>query len=118
MSYDIRFKVKVENVDYYVPVGNCNANITWNVTDIIKKSTGLPWENCANNGLCKDVIPKIEKGYIELFRYGYKYEKYEPSNGWGSVKSTLEFFHEILEAWEDLLKWHGELCDVVTFWIE
>lgn len=118
MSYDIRFKVKVENTDCFVPVGNCDANITWNVREIITKSTGLPWKNCANNGLCIDVIPMIEKGYVELLRYGYKYEKYEASNGWGSVQNTIDFFHDILVAWEDFLKYYGELCDVVTFWIE
>ena len=31
MSYDISFKVTVEGVDAYVPVGTCDANITWNV---------------------------------------------------------------------------------------
>ena len=41
MSYDISFKVKVEGVDAYVPVGACDANITWNARKIIEKSTGL-----------------------------------------------------------------------------
>ena len=61
MSYDISFMVKVEGVDRYVEVGDCGANITWNVREIITKSTGLKWNNCKNNGLCKDVIPYIEK---------------------------------------------------------
>ena len=66
MSYDISFKVKVEGVDTYVPVGTCDANITWNVRKIIEKSTGLEWKNCQNNGLCVDVIPKIEAGLRTL----------------------------------------------------
>ena len=45
MSYNISFKVKVEGVDTYVPVGTCDANITWNARKIIEKSTGLEWKN-------------------------------------------------------------------------
>ena len=60
MSYDISFKVKVEGLeDTYVSVGECDANITWNVREMIVKSTGLEWKNEQNNGLCKDVIPYI-----------------------------------------------------------
>ena len=39
MSYDITFKVKVEGVDQYVPIGSCDANITWNAREIIELST-------------------------------------------------------------------------------
>ena len=46
MSYDITFKVKVAGIDKYVPVGDCTANITWNVGKIIRLSTGLEWKNC------------------------------------------------------------------------
>lgn len=67
MSYDISFKVKVEGLeDIYVRVGECDANITWNVREMIVKSTGLEWRNCKNNGLCKGVIPHIANGYAEL----------------------------------------------------
>lgn len=66
MSYDISFKVKVEGVDAYVPVGACDANITWSARKIIEKSTRLKWKNCQNNGLCVDVIPKIEAGLRKL----------------------------------------------------
>ena len=46
MSYDISFKVKVEGLeDRYVYVGECDANITWNLREMIEKSTGLEWLN-------------------------------------------------------------------------
>ena len=48
MGYDISFKVKVEGKDIYVPVGDCEAGTTWNVRDIIVKSTGLEWKNDAD----------------------------------------------------------------------
>lgn len=119
MSYDISFKVKVEGIDCYVEVGACNANTTWNVREMIEKSTGLPWINNDNNGFCNDVIPHIRHGYNELCNYPEKYKQYEASNGWGTVKSTQKFFKDILDAWDDFIRWNiSDLIDVTTFWIE
>lgn len=119
MSYDIRFKVKVEGIDQYVIVGDCDANTTWNVREMIVKSTGLEWRNCDNNGLCKDIMPYIERGLGELTQYPEKYKQYEASNGWGTVKSTIHFFNRILQCWDFFAKHDGkELVDVTTFWIE
>ena len=117
MSYDISFRVKVEGVDSYVEVGDCEANITWNVRKIIELSTGLPWHNEANNGLCVDVIPKIEQGLMELRKNPKKYKPYEAKNGWGTVEGTIRFYERILEAWEKFISWYEELVPVVTFWI-
>lgn len=83
MSYDISFKVKVEGIDHYIDLDCCDANITWNVREIITRSTGLPWENEANNGLVKDIVPAIRNGLTELERNGDAYKQYEASNGWG-----------------------------------
>lgn len=119
MSYDIRFKVKVEGVDYWVNVGECYANITWNVRKIIELSTGLEWKNEANNGLCIDVIPKIEKGFWELHFHPEKYKPYEAKNGWGTVAGTKGFFEYIMHAWEDFKRENDEaLVNVTTFWVE
>ena len=118
MSYDISFKVKVEGVDAFVPVGACDANITWNARKIIVKSTGLKWKNCQNNGLCVDVIPKIEAGLRKLEQNPDSFKEYEGPSGWGTVEGTIRFFRRILEAWIDLLRWDEELVPVATFWIE
>lgn len=117
MSYDISFRVKVEGVDAYVDVGECDANITWNVRKIIELSTGLPWRNEENNGLCVDVMPKIKQGLEELRKHPKKYKPYEAKNGWGTVKSTIGFYENILDAWDDFMRWHEELVPVATFWI-
>ena len=119
MSYDITFKVKAEGADVYVPVGDCTANTTWNVRKIIELSTGLPWKNCANNGLCIEVIPHIAHGLTELVNYPEKYKPHEAKNGWGTVESTIRFFETILKEWEDFRKWErDELVNITTFWIE
>lgn len=119
MSYQISFKVKVEGVDEYVSVGDCDANTTWNVRTMIEKSTGLPWLNCKNNGFCKDIIPHIEKGCAELINYPERYKQYEAKNGWGTVETTTHFFKKIIEAWDCFKKTNSpDLVNVTTFWIE
>lgn len=115
---DISFKVKVEGVDKYVRIGRCNASITWNVRKIIELSTDLPWENEANNGLCKDIIPHIRRGFYELSENREDYIQYEDPNGWGTVSDTIRFFLRILDAWNSFCETYPELIDVVTFWIE
>lgn len=118
MSYDVSFRVKVDGLDKYVEVGDCDANITWNVRKIIELSTGLPWHNCANNGYCKDVIPAIERGLAELLANPDKYKPYESPNGWGTVRGVINFFEYILEHWKNYCEWEDpDLVNVTTFWI-
>ena len=75
-------------------------------------------KNCQNNGLCVDVIPKIEAGLRKLEQNPDSFKEYEEPNGWGSVKGTAQFFRNILNDWNDFQKWYEELVPVATFWIE
>lgn len=117
MSYDIRFRVQVKDTDEYVDVGNCDANITWNVRKIIVKSTGLEWKNEENNGFVKDVIPYIKRGLSELEYFPEKYKKYESPNGWGTIEGTKNFFKNIIISWDTLNYFSPKIADVATFWI-
>lgn len=101
MSYSVNFVVKVADTeDLYVPVGNCSANITYNIRDMIVKSTGLTdWCGEGIIGKCVDIIPAIERGYGELNDFPEEYKKYESPNGWGTVSGCSRFFADILEAW-------------------
>lgn len=121
MSYDISFKVKVEGVeDRYVQVGDCEANITWNLREMIVKSTGLEWKNEEINGLCKDVIPHIIEGLKELMMYPGKYKQYEAENGWGTIEGCKRFFIQIIDDWNCFCEdsWTSDLADVTYFWID
>lgn len=120
LSYDVSFKVKVEGVDAYVDVA-CDANITYNLGIMIRKSTGLEWNNCENNGLVKDIMPHIYDGLKELENHPMRYVQYESPNGWGTIEGCKNFFRRIINSWEELCDdyWgNKELKDVVTFWIE
>ena len=61
MSYDISFKCKIEGCGEYIDTGDCEANITYNLRDMIVKSTGLDWKNEGDNGFVSDVIPYIKR---------------------------------------------------------
>ena len=120
MCYNISFRVKVEGVDKWIPVGYCEANTTWNVREMIVKSTGLEWKNEEDNGLVKDIIPSIYKGMYELTNFPDKYKEYEAENGWGTIESTINFFRTIINNWEEFKSDYEteDLVDVVHFWID
>ena len=119
MSYDIAFKLKAEGIDYWVNLGATDANITWNVRDMIRLSTGLEWENEKNNGLCVDIMPAIERGLYELRNRPSRYKKYEAPNGWGTIDGCKHFFKWLLRDWEIFCLDHPpEVVNAVTFWIE
>ena len=118
MSYDISFKVKVEGTDQYIIVYDPDANITWNLGDMIRASTGLEWKNEESNGLCSEVMKKIEYGYTQLSYAPNKFKRYESDNGWGTIEGCAAFFHRILVAWRDFKRASPELAKVATFWIE
>ena len=121
MSYDITYRVRcLEKPDVWVDVGLIDANITYNVGDMIRASTGLEWKNEADNGLVKDVIPYIIKGLDELEKHPEKYKKYESDNGWGTIGGCKNFFGNILKAWSNFStdSWTADLAPVTYFWIE
>ena len=75
MSYDISYRVKCkDDPKLWAEIGNWEANTTWNLGDMIRKSTGLEWKNEEDNGLVKDVIPFIIHGLEELERFPNKYK--------------------------------------------
>ena len=45
MSYDISYRVQCkDDSKLWADIGNCEANTTWNLGDMIRKSTGLEWK--------------------------------------------------------------------------
>lgn len=96
MSYDISYRVQCkDDPKLWADVGNCEANTTWNLREMIQKSTGLEWKNEEDNGLVKDVIPFIIHGLEELERFPDKYKQYESPNGWGNNQWMQELLHSM-----------------------
>lgn len=118
MSYSITFKVKVEGCARWLPVGDCDANITWNLRRMIEQATGLEWVNEADNGLCTQIMPAIYKGWAELKSNAAKYKQFEAPNGWGTVRDCAEFLFAIIKYWEQLTDDMPDLAACAHFWIE
>ena len=118
MSYDIAFKVRVADTNKYVTVGDCDANITWNVRPIIEKSTGLPWLNEENNGYCVDIMPAIQRGLDELRSHPNKYKKFEAENGWewSVIKSDNVFVTKMQVTCEENIRHLLRLTFFIIFW--
>ena len=118
MSYSVTLKVKIDGTNKYATVECLDASTTYNVCEMIQKSTGLNWHSGGTNlGLAKDVINKITDGMHELMIYSGKYKKYESPNGWGTVDSTIDFFDKIIEEWDDFRNWNKDIVDYVYLWV-
>lgn len=99
MSYDIRISVKVEGCNKYAiiaepeyssPTYNLGkmfrACMDWDYSQSVKNENGK-YETAYYP--CDFVIDKVERGLRELRCNRKKYEKYNPSNGWGSIGSAI-----------------------------
>lgn len=120
MSYDISYRVQCkENPNLWVPIGENSANTTWNLREMICKSTGLEWKNEEDNGLVKEVIPNIIHGLEELTRFPEKYKQYESPNGWGTVNGCKSFFAQCIVDWNNFSEdyYTRDFVDIVHFWI-
>lgn len=100
MSYDIGIYVKVEGCDKYAMIAEpeyssptynlgkmFRACMDWDYSQSEKDSDGK-YQTCYYK--CDFVIEKVEHGIKELRTNRSKYEKYNPSNGWGSIGSAIE----------------------------
>lgn len=95
MSYSIGLYVKIEGSDLYVQVATPEySNLTYNCGEMLRKC--MDWDFVINeNGKtkyynCFDVIHSIKRGIKELTDNKKEYKKYNPSNGYGSIKWTLD----------------------------
>lgn len=106
MSYRVFFKIKVENVDVFFDTSYCNATISYQAGEIIRKSTGLPLVNNCNNGKCKDVVKALRKGLRKI-------DKCSLEN-----KLVRDFFVRVINSWEIFCLDYPELSEVATFWVQ
>lgn len=122
MSYDVSIKVKVQDKPVYVTIED-GANITYNVRELIEKSSGWKIANCASNGNVIEWAEKIKHGKKELETHPKLYKQYEAKNGWGTVDSVLFFYNYCLDMVKSFLNYYGsgdeeDLTDVAVVWVD
>ena len=104
MSYAIDFVIKMPKTGTMIPL-NIDYNITYNIRDILVKSS-----NCEDvwtaNGLIPilDLYDKFQVGLVELETNIEQYRKYEPSNGWGNCENVLDFYRWFFDSLKDIPK--------------
>lgn len=99
MSYDVNFKTKLEGTDQWVYVGDDWINHTYNTAAMIKEVCGSSpsdWDGRK----CADMYPVIAQGATLLQNNPQRYRQFEPSNGWGTVETTLDFLMKIADNCE------------------
>ena len=108
MSYDIGIYVKVEGCDKYAMIAEPEcASPTYNLGEMFRAC--MDWDYSQSekdeNGVyktvyypCDFVIDRVERGLRELRTSRKKYEKYNPSNGWGNVHSAIKALESLREC--------------------
>ena len=116
MSYDVSIRVKAEGVDAYVEA-EWLSNITWNVKELIKQSSGWDIRNCDTNGPVMPWLDKIEAGIRELVGRPEVYRQYEAKNGWGTVEGTLTFFKDCRDKAREWMEDNETLIPAAVIWV-
>ena len=102
--------------DKWVEVADL-GNITWNVRELIAKSSGWQIKNCASNGPVLPWLRLIEIGMQELENNPDKYKKYESPNGWGTIRGVNSFYHSCYDNASDWISWNEDLLPVAVIWV-
>ena len=102
MSYDVSFALKEKHSDKLVILPIDVSNITWNVRELIKQSSGWEIKNESENGFVKDLIPMLHSGLANLMRNPDKYKQYEATNGWGTIEGVKRFYNDIIKAYDSI----------------
>ena len=118
MSYDVSIRLPVKGLeDQYVEVADL-GNITWNVRELIKRSSGWEIRNEESNGPVLPWLGLIRNGYCQLTAKPDKYRKYESPNGWGTVGGTRRFYEDCIRNAEDWLRFNEHLIPAAVIWVD
>ena len=95
MSYDLRIAVKVEGLNKFVCISTPEYDKpTYNLGQMFRAC--MNWDYSQGEYYkCADVIKNIEHGIRELRTNRKKYEKYNPSNGWGDLDGAIEVLESL-----------------------
>jgi len=105
MSWDVYLHKKKWMTDE-IDVGNH----TYNVYSMYLRAMGNGLTDLLNGKKCKDVIPILQEGIASMKDDPDTYKKMNPSNGWGTYETALEFLEKILDACEKHKDYKIEVC--------
>lgn len=89
MSYNLKIRVKAEGCNKYPVIAYPELDTpTYNLGKMFRACMNWDYKQ-SELYRCDEVISKIERGIKELTYNPEKYEKYNPTNGWGDLNSAL-----------------------------
>ena len=97
MSYDICFKYRIGMTDKYMTNYDDEFNMTYNVGNILRKSSGYDKWSGSLNVCVLELYKPFKKGLKELKNNVEKYRELEPSNGWGNCENVVSFYEWFFE---------------------
>lgn len=118
MSYDVSIKAKLEGVDRYIELSHDSCNITWNVRELIRQSSGWDIINEDSNGPVRPWLEKIQTGLINIGANPKKYKKYESPNEWGTIYGVKSFYIKCINMANSFLEEYPELAEIAVVWVE
>ena len=95
MNYTVLLRLQLQE-EKWITMGE-NHTIPWDMRDLIVASSGWAVLNQESAGQASALVPKLEKGILELTQSPYRYTQYEVSHGIGSIHETLVFYQGLLE---------------------
>lgn len=93
MNYCVSLRMQVQEKQW-VTLGE-NHIISWKYRDLITASSGWVLMNQTESGLATALLPKLNKGIIELTESKEKYADYEISYGPGTIREVLAFYKDL-----------------------
>lgn len=113
MSYDLRIAVKIDGLDQFAQIAEPYlSSPTYNLRDMFVACMDWDYTQCEYYP-CKDVLPKIERGITELMTKPKRYDKYNPSNGWGSREGAIK----VLESLRTCILEEAESIPIEHLWM-
>lgn len=104
VSYDITLAVKVDGTDIFAYVAEPElSSPTYNLREMF--TTCMDWDY--SQGVyypCDVVAEKVQRGIEDLYKFPAKYDKLNPSNGWGSRKAALDTLKSLRACIEETTK--------------
>lgn len=78
-----------------------SGNATHNLTEMWNKSGVYDALYMSDNKKAGEIVDILRKGYDDMIKNREEYEKFNPSNGWGSYDAALRFLRETMHACEE-----------------
>lgn len=95
MQYAIFLCLKMQD-NKWLTMGTRHT-IPWNTRELIAKSSGWLIMNSENMGKANELIPKLQKGILELTHNSNDYKNHDTPTQTSIIKSTLDFYFNLLK---------------------